>query len=83
MVLQKNYEISGYHSNEFHSVNESSVVIHDRMSSLLFRWKHWCSFEMNMCFVLLKSWVTQNFITIKTSWNTNDKFVSNLIYYKN
>jgi hypothetical protein len=21
---------------------------------------------------LLKSWVTQNFITIKTSWNTND-----------
>jgi hypothetical protein len=23
-------------------------------------------------FSLLKSWVTQNFITIKTSWNTND-----------
>jgi hypothetical protein len=23
-------------------------------------------------FFLLKSWVTQNFITIKTSWNTND-----------
>jgi hypothetical protein len=21
---------------------------------------------------LLKSWITQNFITIKTSWNTND-----------
>jgi hypothetical protein len=23
-------------------------------------------------FLLLKSWRTQNFITIKTSWNTND-----------
>jgi hypothetical protein len=23
-------------------------------------------------FSLLKSWVTQNFIIIKTSWNTND-----------
>jgi hypothetical protein len=23
-------------------------------------------------FSLLKSWVTKNFITIKTSWNTND-----------
>jgi hypothetical protein len=23
-------------------------------------------------FSLLKSWITQNFITIKTSWNTND-----------
>jgi hypothetical protein len=23
-------------------------------------------------FSLLKFWVTQNFITIKTSWNTND-----------
>jgi hypothetical protein len=22
--------------------------------------------------ILLKSWLTQNFITIKTSWNTND-----------
>jgi hypothetical protein len=34
-------------------------------------------------FFLLKSWTTQNFITIKTSWNTNDQFVSNLIYYNN
>jgi hypothetical protein len=23
-------------------------------------------------FLLFKSWATQNFITIKTSWNTND-----------
>jgi hypothetical protein len=34
-------------------------------------------------FSLLQSWVTQNFITIKTSWNTNDYFVSILIYYNN
>jgi hypothetical protein len=34
-------------------------------------------------FILLKSWATQNFITIKTSSNTNDNFVSNLIYYFN
>jgi hypothetical protein len=26
----------------------------------------------DVIFSLLKSWVTQNFITIKTSWNTND-----------
>jgi hypothetical protein len=32
---------------------------------------------------LLKSWATQNFITIKTSLKTNDLFVSNLVYYFN
>jgi hypothetical protein len=37
--------------------------------------------EIFFLYFLLKSWVTQNFITIKTSWNTNDSFVSNLIYY--
>jgi hypothetical protein len=30
---------------------------------------------------LFKSWATQNVITIKTSWNTNDYLVSNLLYY--
>jgi hypothetical protein len=32
-------------------------------------------FEESLCFItffLLKPWVTQNFITIKTSWNTKD-----------
>jgi hypothetical protein len=28
--------------------------------------------EITCFFFKLKSWVTQNFITIKTSWNTND-----------
>jgi hypothetical protein len=30
------------------------------------------STKLFQVFFLLKSWVTQNFITIKTSWNTND-----------
>jgi hypothetical protein len=28
--------------------------------------------ENNIYFVSFKSWATQNFITIKSSWNTND-----------
>jgi hypothetical protein len=34
-----------------------------------------------MFFIIIKDWATQNLITIKTSWRTNDSFFPNLIYY--
>jgi hypothetical protein len=40
-------------------------------------------FSSGNFFLLFKSWITQNVITIKTSWTTNDQFVFNLVYYNN